>query len=128
MIHIIEPYIFNYLIFIFHIYFQNRLRGSGHGIAAARMDAKLNTAGWIAEQMGGVRLVYLSCFQEICLMANLCILQLHLSLFQHVKTLIQYLNASERFCDSFTLISALLQNMLMTCERFQSLLETSFFV
>jgi Zn-dependent M16 (insulinase) family peptidase len=34
---------------------QNRLRGSGHGIAAARMDAKLNAAGWIAEQMGGVR-------------------------------------------------------------------------
>ena len=34
---------------------QNRLRGSGHGIAAARMDAKLNAAGWIGEQMGGVR-------------------------------------------------------------------------
>jgi Zn-dependent M16 (insulinase) family peptidase len=34
---------------------QNRLRGSGHGIAAARMDAKLNAAGWITEQMGGVR-------------------------------------------------------------------------
>jgi Zn-dependent M16 (insulinase) family peptidase len=34
---------------------QNRLRGSGHGIAATRMDAKLNAAGWIAEQMGGVR-------------------------------------------------------------------------
>ncbi|KAG9451388.1 hypothetical protein H6P81_011353 [Aristolochia fimbriata] len=33
---------------------ENRLRGSGHGIAAARMDAKLNVAGWIAEQMGGV--------------------------------------------------------------------------
>uniref|UniRef100_A0A0E0K5I3 Peptidase M16C associated domain-containing protein n=1 Tax=Oryza punctata TaxID=4537 RepID=A0A0E0K5I3_ORYPU len=33
---------------------ENRLRGSGHGIAAARMDAKLNTAGWIAEQMGGI--------------------------------------------------------------------------
>lgn len=42
---------------IVHIYFQNRLRGSGHGIAASRMDAKLNTAGWISEQMGGVRLV-----------------------------------------------------------------------
>ncbi|KAM1002795.1 hypothetical protein FF1_003167 [Malus domestica] len=35
---------------------ENRLRGGGHGIAAARMDAKLNTAGWISEQMGGVRL------------------------------------------------------------------------
>lgn len=35
--------------------FQNRLRGSGHGIAAARMDAKLNVAGWVSEQMGGVR-------------------------------------------------------------------------
>ncbi|XP_024028914.1 presequence protease 2, chloroplastic/mitochondrial isoform X2 [Morus notabilis] len=33
---------------------ENRLRGSGHGIAAARMDAKLNIAGWISEQMGGV--------------------------------------------------------------------------
>ncbi|KAL4588740.1 hypothetical protein LXL04_001635 [Taraxacum kok-saghyz] len=33
---------------------ENRLRGSGHGIAAARMDAKLNSAGWISEQMGGV--------------------------------------------------------------------------
>ncbi|XP_021731733.1 presequence protease 1, chloroplastic/mitochondrial-like [Chenopodium quinoa] len=33
---------------------ENRLRGSGHGIAAARMDAKLNAAGWISEQMGGV--------------------------------------------------------------------------
>lgn len=33
---------------------ENRLRGSGHGIAAARLDAKLNSAGWISEQMGGV--------------------------------------------------------------------------
>ncbi|PUZ77749.1 hypothetical protein GQ55_1G398800 [Panicum hallii var. hallii] len=33
---------------------ENRLRGSGHGIAAARMDAKLNAAGWIGEQLGGV--------------------------------------------------------------------------
>ncbi|XP_062176644.1 presequence protease 1, chloroplastic/mitochondrial-like [Alnus glutinosa] len=33
---------------------ENRLRGSGHGIAAARMDAKLNVAGWISEKMGGV--------------------------------------------------------------------------
>ncbi|PKA56112.1 Presequence protease 1, chloroplastic/mitochondrial [Apostasia shenzhenica] len=33
---------------------QSRLRGSGHGIAAARMDAKLNVAGWIAEQTGGI--------------------------------------------------------------------------
>ncbi|XP_052194303.1 presequence protease 1, chloroplastic/mitochondrial-like isoform X2 [Diospyros lotus] len=33
---------------------ENRIRGSGHGIAAARMDAKLNVAGWISEQMGGV--------------------------------------------------------------------------
>ncbi|KAM0948972.1 putative peptidase M16, metalloenzyme, LuxS/M16 peptidase, peptidase M16C associated [Dioscorea sansibarensis] len=36
---------------------ENRLRGSGHGIAAARMDAKLNVAGWISEQMGGVSYV-----------------------------------------------------------------------
>ncbi|XVF67600.1 hypothetical protein PTKIN_Ptkin10aG0134200 [Pterospermum kingtungense] len=33
---------------------ENRLRGSGHGIAATRIDAKLNVAGWISEQMGGV--------------------------------------------------------------------------
>lgn len=33
---------------------ENRLRGSGHSIAAARMGAKLNIAGWISEQMGGV--------------------------------------------------------------------------
>ncbi|XP_047332043.1 presequence protease 1, chloroplastic/mitochondrial-like [Impatiens glandulifera] len=33
---------------------ENRLRGSGHSVAAARMDAKLNVAGWISEQMGGV--------------------------------------------------------------------------
>ncbi|KAI8028462.1 hypothetical protein LOK49_LG02G03504 [Camellia lanceoleosa] len=32
---------------------ENRLRGSGHGIAATRMDAKFNVAGWISEQMGG---------------------------------------------------------------------------
>lgn len=38
---------------------QSRLRGSGHGIAAARMDAKLNVAGWIAEQMGGIRSAFL---------------------------------------------------------------------
>ncbi|XP_027359816.1 presequence protease 1, chloroplastic/mitochondrial-like [Abrus precatorius] len=33
---------------------ENRLRGSGHGIAAARMDAKLNVAGWMSEKMGGI--------------------------------------------------------------------------
>ncbi|KAF7126753.1 hypothetical protein RHSIM_Rhsim11G0167000 [Rhododendron simsii] len=32
---------------------EARIRGSGHGIAAARMDAKLNVAGWVGEQMGG---------------------------------------------------------------------------
>lgn len=47
-------------------HFQNRLRGSGHGIAAARMDAKLNVAGWISEQMGGVRLDWN--LQVICLL------------------------------------------------------------
>ena len=35
--------------------FQDQLQGSGHNIAAARMEAKLNVAGWIGEQMGGVR-------------------------------------------------------------------------
>ena len=40
---------------------QNRLRGSGHGIAAARMDAMLNIAGWMSEQMGGLRLEFDNC-------------------------------------------------------------------
>ncbi|KAL0334846.1 UNVERIFIED_CONTAM: Presequence protease 1, chloroplastic/mitochondrial [Sesamum radiatum] len=44
---------------------ENRLRGSGHGIAAARMDAKLNVAGWISEQMGGVSyLEYLQALEK----------------------------------------------------------------
>lgn len=44
---------------------ENRLRGSGHGIAAARMDAKLNVAGWIGEQMGGVSyLEFLQALEE----------------------------------------------------------------
>ncbi|KAF3435385.1 hypothetical protein FNV43_RR22474 [Rhamnella rubrinervis] len=42
---------------------ENRLRGSGHGIAASRMDAKLNVAGWISEQMGGVS--YLEFLKEL---------------------------------------------------------------
>lgn len=33
---------------------ESRLRGSGHSIAAARMDAKMNVAGWVSEQMGGL--------------------------------------------------------------------------
>ncbi|KAL2927586.1 Presequence protease 2 chloroplastic/mitochondrial, partial [Bienertia sinuspersici] len=33
---------------------EDRMRGSGHGIAAVRMNAKLNSAGWIDEKMGGV--------------------------------------------------------------------------
>ncbi|CAN6462274.1 unnamed protein product [Victoria cruziana] len=33
---------------------ENRLRGSGHGIAASRLDVKLNIARWISEQMGGI--------------------------------------------------------------------------
>lgn len=44
---------------------ENRLRGSGHGIAAARMDAKLNVAGWISEKMGGLSyLEYLQALEE----------------------------------------------------------------
>ncbi|KAK4437867.1 Presequence protease 1, chloroplastic/mitochondrial [Sesamum alatum] len=44
---------------------ENRLRGSGHSIAAARMDAKLNVAGWISEQMGGVSyLEYLQALEK----------------------------------------------------------------
>ncbi|KAJ6806249.1 presequence protease 1, chloroplastic/mitochondrial-like [Iris pallida] len=42
---------------------ESRLRGSGHGIAAARMDAKLNVAGWISEQMGGIS--YLEFLQDL---------------------------------------------------------------
>ncbi|WOL19992.1 presequence protease 1, chloroplastic/mitochondrial isoform X2 [Canna indica] len=42
---------------------ESRLRGSGHGVAAARMDAKLNAAGWIAEQMGGIS--YFEFIQEL---------------------------------------------------------------
>ncbi|KAI9108927.1 hypothetical protein K1719_020232 [Acacia pycnantha] len=34
---------------------MNRLRGAGHGIAASRGDAKLNAAGWMSENMGGLR-------------------------------------------------------------------------
>ncbi|KAH7306374.1 hypothetical protein KP509_22G008200 [Ceratopteris richardii] len=33
---------------------ENALRGRGHSIAAARMDAKMNIAGWVSEQMGGL--------------------------------------------------------------------------
>ncbi|KAJ6846552.1 presequence protease 1, chloroplastic/mitochondrial-like [Iris pallida] len=42
---------------------ESRLRGSGHGVAAARMDAKLNVAGWISEQMGGIS--YLEFLQDL---------------------------------------------------------------
>ncbi|XP_010481056.1 PREDICTED: presequence protease 2, chloroplastic/mitochondrial-like [Camelina sativa] len=35
---------------------ENHLRGSGQGIAATRMEAMLNAAGWMSEQMGGLRL------------------------------------------------------------------------
>lgn len=33
---------------------ENHLREGGHGLAATRMNAKLNHAGWIAEQMDGI--------------------------------------------------------------------------
>ncbi|KAL4578658.1 hypothetical protein LXL04_014787 [Taraxacum kok-saghyz] len=33
---------------------ENQLRDCGHGLVATRMNAKLNHAGWIAEQMGGI--------------------------------------------------------------------------
>ncbi|GER56649.1 presequence protease [Striga asiatica] len=33
---------------------EQRLSACGHDIAATRMDAKLNTAGWISEKMGGL--------------------------------------------------------------------------
>ncbi|XP_020580862.1 presequence protease 2, chloroplastic/mitochondrial-like isoform X2 [Phalaenopsis equestris] len=42
---------------------ESRVRGSGHGIAAARMDAKLNVAGWISEQMGGIS--YLNFLEDL---------------------------------------------------------------
>lgn len=34
---------------------QSRISGGGHSVAAARLDAKLNSAGWVSEQMGGLR-------------------------------------------------------------------------
>jgi hypothetical protein len=33
---------------------EGRVSGGGHSVAAARLDGKLNTAGWISEQMGGL--------------------------------------------------------------------------
>ncbi|KAL1831589.1 hypothetical protein ACET3Z_001240 [Daucus carota] len=42
---------------------EDQLQGSGHNIAAARMEAKLNVAGWIGEQMGGVS--YLEFLQSL---------------------------------------------------------------
>ncbi|KAL0917124.1 hypothetical protein M5K25_012171 [Dendrobium thyrsiflorum] len=42
---------------------ESRVRGSGHGIAAARMDAKLNVAGWISEQMSGIS--YLNFLEDL---------------------------------------------------------------
>ncbi|XP_031491266.1 presequence protease 1, chloroplastic/mitochondrial-like isoform X2 [Nymphaea colorata] len=42
---------------------ENRLRGSGDGMAASRMEAKLNIAGWISEQMGGIS--YLEFLQSL---------------------------------------------------------------
>ncbi|KAJ4838407.1 Presequence protease 1, chloroplastic/mitochondrial [Turnera subulata] len=44
---------------------ENTLRSMGYRIAAARMNAMLNTAGWISEQMGGVSyLEYLRALEE----------------------------------------------------------------
>jgi hypothetical protein len=34
---------------------QSHITGGGHGIAAARMGGMLNVAGWVSEQMGGLR-------------------------------------------------------------------------
>ncbi|KAG0586728.1 hypothetical protein KC19_2G112800 [Ceratodon purpureus] len=33
---------------------EGRISGGGHSVAAARLDAKLNSAGWVSEQMGGL--------------------------------------------------------------------------
>ncbi|KAI3723811.1 hypothetical protein L2E82_35569 [Cichorium intybus] len=33
---------------------ENQLREGGHGLVATRLNAKLNHAGWITEQMGGI--------------------------------------------------------------------------
>lgn len=33
---------------------ESAMRGRGHSIAASRMDAKMNVAGWVSEQMGGL--------------------------------------------------------------------------
>ncbi|XP_017229368.1 presequence protease 1, chloroplastic/mitochondrial isoform X2 [Daucus carota subsp. sativus] len=42
---------------------EYQLQASGHKIAAARIEAKLNVAGWIGEQMGGVS--YLEFLQSL---------------------------------------------------------------
>ncbi|KAL8210466.1 hypothetical protein R6Q57_004903 [Mikania cordata] len=42
---------------------ENQLRDGGHILAAARLNAKLNHAGWIAEQMGGIS--YLEFLKDI---------------------------------------------------------------
>ncbi|GLU09297.1 hypothetical protein SLE2022_261630 [Rubroshorea leprosula] len=44
---------------------EDELRGSGDEIARARMNAKLNMAGWISEQMGGISyLEFLQALEE----------------------------------------------------------------
>lgn len=42
---------------------ENQLRDGGHVLAAARLNAKLNHAGWIAEQMSGIS--YLEFLKEL---------------------------------------------------------------
>ncbi|KAK1413896.1 hypothetical protein QVD17_29633 [Tagetes erecta] len=42
---------------------ENQLREGGHVLAAARLNAKLNHAGWMAEQMGGIS--YLEFLKDI---------------------------------------------------------------
>ncbi|KAI3705435.1 hypothetical protein L1987_75672 [Smallanthus sonchifolius] len=42
---------------------ENQLRDGGHVLASARLNAKLNHAGWIAEQMGGIS--YLEFLKDI---------------------------------------------------------------
>ncbi|KAG0573935.1 hypothetical protein KC19_VG222800 [Ceratodon purpureus] len=33
---------------------EGRISGGGHSVAAARLDVKLNSAGWVSEQLGGL--------------------------------------------------------------------------
>ncbi|KAL1831590.1 hypothetical protein ACET3Z_001241 [Daucus carota] len=65
---------------------EYQLQASGHNIAAARIEAKLNVAGWIGEQMGGVS--YLEFLQSLEEKVNLNWNEISSSLEEIRRTLI----------------------------------------